>query len=77
MNCSPIRRWSGRVSTLVCSIARFPAMASTTDWPGWSSLRPRIDLQVWVFVIPKVLDEPLDDLPIRRNPLLLCHAGGF
>jgi hypothetical protein len=36
-------------------------------------LGPRIDLQVWVSVIPKVLDEPLDDLPIGRNPLLLCH----
>jgi hypothetical protein len=30
-----------------------------------------------VSVVPEVLDKPLDDLPVGRNPLLLCHTGGF
>jgi hypothetical protein len=45
--------------------------------PRMVILGPRVDLQVWVSVVPKVLDKLLDDLPVGRNPLLLCHAGGF
>lgn len=37
-------------------------------------LRPRVDLDVWVSVVPKVLDETLDDLSVGRNAPLLCHA---
>lgn len=40
-------------------------------------LRPRVDLEVWVSEVPKVLDKTLDDLPVGRSPLLLYHAGGF
>lgn len=32
-------------------------------------LRPRVDLEAWVFVVPKVLHETFDDLPVGRNPL--------